>query len=986
MPRAQKSNEDEELPRTLTRVDSIRTTSQFQMTVSSTFTESIPKIKFTNDSQNNRDSYREQPKKSSFLVRKKLERIHDELAEELFTGSGDGVSIFEEYDKRDGDILTSPSVNENSVFHKVLDHTQYLILYDERKELVHSVPPVVREFLECLVIKHHHLLDQANDKGARPLDTAALKVKPVVFLIADLIFSDDKISELPAKVCPAKVKARPTDVCRLQLPKSVRLMFASEKGRNPPEASAPNMCLHDTVDVKKVEQWNSELKKTVMSVLQPRSIPGVPTSTGTILHALLEENCFTNEGSGTKAASFHRLIQLCSKETLLSTDTKGLCPLHKAVKLYEKSGIDFDGLHDVINSLVKQCPSSIYKGINDTIEGTPYSMLKKIEPGQQRDKAGSLNKTLKLLKHTCIGTTGQDRDKKLIHLYGGLKNAKNIYLDMAFPDVINRDFVDEMSNTVQFRFETALEYVSLRRDLPTANAGSALAQGAKKQERNPYRGVFEWLHKERDVEKIFSIIVEDMDPDPHTDESILAALKPFKIEKWDWRKFDICSQTILDAAPDLRELHLQCSGNNAVLRSWSCKHGLQQLQKLKSVTVTMHPDLRETKERCKKDFDDFSRAICRRRPDLKNNIHIKWAGEHHSQSVDSRITGASHGSNQSDQIAWVQTMKPFIDFVHALKETEIEPRDLDKKVYVNIALIDDGVSSTAKNIPILANGYSWHGQRSPDSPFRDYFTGPSRHGTQMAQCIYQVCPMAQLYVARMDDSSRLEKFTVDSAIKAVKWATDMGVDIISMSWTFKIDPAKPEEAKEFEEAIQNAWNKGIILLNSMNDKEMTLLNEWYPLSLKEVIRVGSATKWGEKAEQNRRGSANYLFPGEEITLGPTSDVANSDGSGGEKEVANGSSLSTAFAAGLMGLIIYASRALRHLDEGLGQWDMKKLEKVTSRESTERVFKVLGGKPHEINAVDLFVELGSNFPKDPERDADDQGRIPVLKSFITKLLL
>ncbi|KAF2966203.1 hypothetical protein GQX73_g7399 [Xylaria multiplex] len=727
-------------------------------------------------------------------------------SEELFTGSGDGVSIFEEYNKRDGDILTSLSFNENSVFHKVLDYTQHLILYDERKELLHSVPLVVREFLECLVIKHYHLLAQTNDEGARPLDTAAARVKPVVFLIADLIFSKDKIGELSANVCPAKIKAQPTDACLLQLPKSVRLMFASEKGRNPPQASAPNMCLHDMVDVKEVEQWNSELKKTVMSVLQPRSIPDVPTNSGTILHALLEENCFTNEGSGTKFASFHRLIQLCSKETLLSTDAEGLCPLHKAVKL-----------------LVKQCPSSIYKGINDTIEGTPYSMLKSIEPGQQKDKANSLNKTLKLLKHTCIGTSGQDRDSKLVYLYGSLKNAKNIYLDMSFPDVINRDFIDEISNTVQFRFETALEYVSLRRDLPTTTGG-ALVQGAKNQERNPYLGVFEWLH-ERGVEKIFSIIVEDMDPDPHTDESILAALKPFKAEKWDWR----------------------------------------------------------------------------------------------------------------NQIAWVQTMKPFIDFVHTLKETEIESRGLDKKVYVSIALIGGGVSSTAKNIPILENGCSWYGQRSPGSPFRDYFTGPSRHGTQMAQCIYQ----------------------------AVKWATDMGVDIISMSWTFKIDSVKHDEAKEFKEAIQNAWNKGIILLSSMNDKEMTVLNEW--------------------PRETRRGSANYLFPGEEITLVPTPDMANSDG-GGEKEVASGSYLSTAFAAGLMGLIIYASRALRHLDETLGQWDMKKLEKVASRESMERVFKALGGKPNEINAVDLFVELGSNFPKDPERDADDQGRIPVLKSFITKLLL
>ncbi|TGJ86250.1 hypothetical protein E0Z10_g2524 [Xylaria hypoxylon] len=108
--------------------------------------------------------------------------------------------------------------------------------------------------------------------------------------------------------------------------------------------------------------------------------------------------------------------------------------------------------------------------------------------------------------------------------------------------------------------------------------------------------------------------------------------------------------------------------------------------------------------------------------------------------------------------------------------------------------------------------------------------------------------------------------------------------------------------------------------------------------------------------------------------------------GDEKEVASGSSLSTAFAAGLIGLIIYASRALRHLDTNLGFVEMAQLENVASREATEKVFKVLGGKPNETTAIDLFVELGSHFPKEPERDSDGQGRTPVLKSFLTKLLL
>jgi hypothetical protein len=113
-------------------------------------------------------------------------------------------------------------------------------------------------------------------------------------------------------------------------------------------------------------------------------------------------------------------------------------------------------------------------------------------------------------------------------------------------------------------------------------------------------------------------------------------------------------------------------------------------------------------------------------------------------------------------------MKPFIDFLNI----RIHPGLLEKKdsAYVTIALIDNGVNYVGHELPTLANGKSFYGQRDKEIPFRDYFTGPSRHGTQMASCIYKVCPMVQLYVARMDDSKpQLEKFTVNSAIEVRKY-------------------------------------------------------------------------------------------------------------------------------------------------------------------------------------------------------------------------
>jgi len=111
-------------------------------------------------------------------------------------------------------------------------------------------------------------------------------------------------------------------------------------------------------------------------------------------------------------------------------------------------------------------------------------------------------------------------------------------------------------------------------------------------------------------------------------------------------------------------------------------------------------------------------------------------------------------------------MRPFVDYlnehIHNAETTEKADR-----AYVTIGLIDNGVNSAAKqhNIPKIAKGKSYYGERAKSLPFRDFFTGPSLHGTWMAACINEVCPMADLYVVRLDDSLPNDKFTVDSAIK-----------------------------------------------------------------------------------------------------------------------------------------------------------------------------------------------------------------------------
>jgi hypothetical protein len=88
--------------------------------------------------------------------------------------------------------------------------------------------------------------------------------------------------------------------------------------------------------------------------------------------------------------------------------------------------------------------------------------------------------------------------------------------------------------------------------------------------------IFQWL-RDHGVRRIFKVIVIDDGEIPHSDQAIEEALRRFDIETWDWKKFDICSETIVRAAEHVKIVYLYSSGNNAVLRGWSCEEGLVKL-------------------------------------------------------------------------------------------------------------------------------------------------------------------------------------------------------------------------------------------------------------------------------------------------------------------------------------------------------------------------------------------------------------------------
>ena len=95
-----------------------------------------------------------------------------------------------------------------------------------------------------------------------------------------------------------------------------------------------------------------------------------------------------------------------------------------------------------------------------------------------------------------------------------------------------------------------------------------------------YVKVFNWLRKKGGVRKVLEANIEDDETEPHCDEAIEIALQGLDIEILNWKKFDLCSDVLWNAARDVKELFLYSSANNDVLRSWSAKDGLGRLPKV----------------------------------------------------------------------------------------------------------------------------------------------------------------------------------------------------------------------------------------------------------------------------------------------------------------------------------------------------------------------------------------------------------------------
>jgi hypothetical protein len=158
--------------------------------------------------------------------------------------------------------------------------------------------------------------------------------------------------------------------------------------------------------------------------------------------------------------------------------------------------------------------------------------------------------------------------------------ALEIDFDLQGITAVTDAFLSDISQFL--RFESILRYVFLPEGWVKPSSNQGLNE-PRVNLKGKGSSLFKWLYASMKVEKIIRVIVQDSRENPHSDEAIEDAIKAFGVQELDWMRHDICSDTILRGAPDVRKLHLYWSGSNPVLKAWSASDGLAQLGKVSNL-------------------------------------------------------------------------------------------------------------------------------------------------------------------------------------------------------------------------------------------------------------------------------------------------------------------------------------------------------------------------------------------------------------------
>ncbi|KAL6831797.1 hypothetical protein V8C40DRAFT_159755 [Trichoderma camerunense] len=554
------------------------------------------------------------------------------------------------------------------------------------------------------------------------------------------------------------------------------------------------------------------------------------------------------------------------------------------------------------------------------------------------------------IRYHCLRHFDRDKIARCLYQPGDERHIDFDLAGLRNPTISNA-FLSRLGK--HLRFESILKYVALPKlaledhsaDTDEQNRESSQLSG--RQDSNDLRAVFQWL-RNNNVKRIIKVSVIDYGSPCHSDAAIEKALEGFNVEIWDWKKVDLCTNVIANSTTESRHISLYSSCNSAVLMGWASSDGLGNRQKFKNLEhVRLFIAKGQEGDRRTSYINEFIKKVQAFDSNAKEK---KISVEYHLD--DGNVSFAADFKNdeisEQQEVQWISQVKEFSRFMRNIPRKEREGI-----APIKIAIIDDGVDASLEFlVGQIAGGKSFCPYASSSDLMNAYYVPSGQHGTMMADLICQICPSCRLYVARLDErpsrSDSTRQITMASAAEAVRWAVACKVDIISMSWTIDGTTADASDIALLDSAINDAKNNNILMFCSTSDHGSTSSDNYYPAKTAECIRIGAATALGDKCTWVPE-QYDYLLPGKNLPF----QWKRQDGVSSWYE--SGSSLATALAAGLAGLLLYCDHATN-----TGSTNSTPEERLHTKKAMSHLFSNLSvtSKDHKFLRADIW--FGKKF--------------------------
>lgn len=236
---------------------------------------------------------------------------------------------------------------------------------------------------------------------------------------------------------------------------------------------------------------------------------------------------------------------------------------------------------------------------------------------------------------------------------------------------------------------------------------------------------------------------------------------------------------------------------------------------------------------------------------------------------------------------------------------------------VKVAIVDTGIAR-AENRPRTVELFQDRIKESNCMAFGGLQRGDidtDGHGTHVALCVLQVCPNAELYIARVtEDGQNIDRKAVAAA---VKWAIGKRVDIInfSLGWYDQ----EYDDKSGLKAALTNATSPDdtgrsiLVFAATSNDRNREELEIAYPAVADSVFGIDAASGGGKpeldmnpvSSDANNRRS-RFTAPGRSVLSASPKNLTGPGEQLGEKR-ADGTSFATPLAAGIAALVLEFSR-------------------------------------------------------------------------------